>query len=69
METHLATMFTISEEEKLQMYVSGNGPIFVDRIQWALCYLNMAVLVQKSKRGIREYRVEKESPNLSKTHP
>jgi len=52
MESLLAQTFELSEDEKLQMYPSGNGPIFVDRIQWALSYLNMAGLVQKPKRGL-----------------
>lgn len=52
MEDLLAPVFNLSEEEKIQMYASGNGPVFVDRIQWALSYLNMAGLVQKPKRGL-----------------
>ena len=35
----------------IEMYSSGNGPVFYDRISWALSYLNMAGLVQKPKRG------------------
>ena len=52
LEKPLAKHFGLSDEEKEQMYDSGNGPIFIDRIQWALSYLNMAGLVQKPKRGL-----------------
>lgn len=52
MEAPLAKVFKLTNEEIFQMYSSGNGPIFVDRINWALSYLNMAGLVHKPKRGI-----------------
>lgn len=52
LEDLLALEFNLTEEEKLQMYDSGAGPIFYDRIQWALSYLNMTGLVQKPKRGL-----------------
>lgn len=51
LEEELAIHFKLSEEDRNEMYQSGNGPIFMDRIQWALSYLNMAALVQKPKRG------------------
>lgn len=51
-ESSLAEFFSLSEEEILQEYESGNGKIFYDRISWALSYMNMAGLVQKPKRGI-----------------
>lgn len=50
----LALYFKLSEEERDQMYDSGNGPVFMDRVQWALSYLNMAGLVSKPKRGFYE---------------
>ena len=53
-EKPLIDYFKLSEEETAQMYDSGNGPIFTDRVQWALSYLNMAGLVQKPKRGVYE---------------
>jgi len=37
-----------------EIYPSGNCQIFYDRISWALNYLNMSGLVDKSKRGIYE---------------
>lgn len=51
-EGPLAIDFNLSSEEINQMYDSGNGPIFMDRITWALSYLNMAGLVSKPKRGV-----------------
>ncbi len=57
-EKPLVEHFKLTEEEVNQMYDSGNGPIFTDRVQWALSYLNMAGLVQKPKRGIYEISEE-----------
>jgi restriction system protein len=54
----LSQKFNLSENEINKMYESGNGPIFKDRIQWALSYLNLAGLVDKPKRGI--YKINKE---------
>lgn len=51
-EVPLAKEFGLSSDEISQMYDSGNGPIFLDRISWALSYLNMAGLVSKPKRGV-----------------
>ncbi len=51
-EEVLSLHFKLAEEERNQMYDSGNGPVFMDRVQWALSYLNMAGLVSKPKRGI-----------------
>jgi restriction system protein len=51
-EVKLAEHFKLSEEDRNQLYSSGNGPIFLDRINWAISYLNMAGLVSKPKRGI-----------------
>lgn len=47
--------FSLTEEEINEMYPSGNGHIFYDRISWALSYLNMAGLLDKPARGI--YRI------------
>ncbi len=52
LEPKLATYFKLTEEEIEELYSSGNGTIFFDRINWALSYLNMAGLVSKPKRGI-----------------
>lgn len=51
-EKPLQKVFGLSDEELKQMYKSGKGPIFLDRIKWALSYLNMADLVSKPKRGV-----------------
>lgn len=48
----LAIEFSLTEEEVNEMYPSGNGHIFYDRISWALSYLNMAGLLDKPVRGI-----------------
>lgn len=64
LEDLIAPTFNLSDEEKLQMYASGNGPVFVDRIQWALSYLNMAGLVQKPKRGL--YQISEEGTKILK---
>jgi restriction system protein len=58
MEKLLAPVFELSEEERVQLYESGNGPVFKDRITWALSYLSMAGLVQKPKRGY--YQINEE---------
>ncbi len=71
-EEPLSVYFNLSEEEKEQMYDSGNGPIFTDRVQWALSYLNMAGLVSKPKRGLYQIndagRKILETPNKLKEY-
>ena len=57
-EDPLSILFKLTEEERNQMYDSGNGPVFMDRVQWALSYLNMAGLVSKPKRGIYQINDE-----------
>ncbi len=52
MEDILAKSFKLTETEVNQMYDSGNGPVFIDRINWALSYLNLAGVVSKPKRGV-----------------
>jgi restriction system protein len=54
MELPLANEFKLTEEEVSRMYESGNGPMFRDRISWALTYLGIADLVQRPKRGVYE---------------
>jgi len=61
----LATYFKLSEEEVNEMYPSGNGHIFYDRISWALSYLNMAGLLDKPKRGM--YEINASGINMLKT--
>ncbi len=51
-ELPLVQHFQLTEDEINLMYESGNGPVFTDRVQWALSYLNMAGLVHKPKRGL-----------------
>lgn len=51
-EVPLAKYFGLSKDEIQQIYDSGNGRIFLDRIGWALSYLNMAKLVKKPERGV-----------------
>lgn len=58
MEVPLGKIFHLTDEQISLMYDSGNGPVFVDRINWALSYLNMAGLVQKPKRGV--YKINDE---------
>ncbi len=53
-EAPLAKEFNLSDIDLVTMYESGNGPVFYDRISWALSYLSMAGLVNKPKRGYYE---------------
>lgn len=50
-ELPLAKVFNLTNDEVINMYESGNGPVFYDRISWALSYLNMSGLVDRPKRG------------------
>ena len=56
-EQPLAKQFSLTDEEISQMYDSGKGPVFYDRVAWALSYLSMAMIVDKPKRGV--YRINK----------
>lgn len=51
----LADYFHLSDQEVNQMYPSGNGPVFYDRITWGLSYMHLAGLIDKPKRGT--YRI------------
>ncbi len=53
-EVPLAEEFNLTHDELIKMYDSGNGPVFYDRISWALSYLNMAGLTKKPKRAYYE---------------
>lgn len=64
-EHPLGLKFKLSDSELSEMYESGNGNIFYDRISWALSYLNMAELVEKPKRGI--YKITDTGRRLLKT--
>lgn len=48
----MALHFQLSDEEIEQMYESGNGPVFLDRISWAMSFLSLAEYIDKPKRGI-----------------
>lgn len=48
----LAKHFKLTDKEINEIYPSGNGFIFYDRVSWALSYLNMAGLLDKPKRGM-----------------
>ena len=61
-EAPLAKTFELTDNEINQMYDSGNGPIFIDRVNWALSFLNMAGVVMKPKRGI--YQINDEGLKL-----
>ncbi len=50
----LSQFFNLSPEEVSQMYESGKGLVFKDRIAWALTYLKMAGLVNVLHRGVYE---------------
>lgn len=61
----LAKHFKLTDEEVNEIYASGNGYIFYDRISWALSYLNMAGLLDKPKRGM--YKINQTGIELLKT--
>lgn len=61
----LAKEFKLTEDEINEMYPSGNGHIFYDRISWALSYLNMAGLLDKPGRGI--YRISQKGIDMLKS--
>jgi restriction system protein len=61
----LAIHFNLTEEEVNEMYPSGNGHVFYDRVSWALSYLNMSGLLDKPKRGI--YKINNKGIQLLNT--
>ena len=61
----LSIHFNLTEDEVSEMYASGNGYIFYDRISWALSYMNMAGLLDKPKRGV--YSINEKGKELLKT--
>lgn len=65
LSTKLATHFKLTEDEINLQYNSGNGSVFINRINWALSYLNMAGLVIKPKRGI--YQISESGKDILKT--
>lgn len=61
----LSEHFKLSPEELNQMYESGNGPVFKDRISWALTYLGFTDLVIRPKRGL--YQISPKGIEMLKT--
>lgn len=61
----LSVYFNLSEDEIMEIYPSGNGQVFYDRISWALSYLNMSGLLDKPKRGV--YKINHIGQELLKT--
>lgn len=57
-ERPVAKCFNLTEEEISEMYESGNGYVFYDRLSWALSEINAAGLVEKPKRGY--YKINNE---------
>lgn len=58
----LAAYYKLSDDAVNEMYPSGNGHIFYDRISWALSYLNMGGLLDKPKRGV--YNINEKGKDL-----
>lgn len=52
LEVLLVEKLNLTKEEEKEMYPSGNGYVFYDRISWALSYMNMAGLLDKPMRGL-----------------
>lgn len=50
----LSKSIGLSDEEVEQMYPSGNGPVFKDRISWALTYLALTDLIIRPRRALYE---------------
>jgi restriction system protein len=61
-EPPLSVKFNLTDEERTRLYDSGNGPVFYDRITWAMSYLSMAGLVDKPSRGV--YRINDKALEL-----
>lgn len=61
----LAKFYKLTDSEVNEIYPSGNGHIFYDRISWALSYLNMAGLLDKPKRGL--YGINNKGRNILKS--
>ena len=61
----LANFFKLTDNEINEMYPSGNGHIFYDRISWALSYMHMSGLVDKPKRGL--YSINSQALTLLET--
>lgn len=64
LEAPLAQHFQLSDETLNRMYDSGNGPIFFDRVSWALSYLALAEFLDRPKRGV--YQINEAGIDLLK---
>ncbi len=65
LEKPLAGEFQLTEQELGQMYESGYGPVFLDRIFWALSHLYMTGLATRPKRGL--YKISERGLELAAT--
>ncbi|MFV0140444.1 restriction endonuclease [Empedobacter falsenii] len=61
----IANEFSLTNDEINEMYPSGNGHVFYDRISWALSYLNMAGLLDKPGRGL--FKISEKGLDVLKT--
>jgi len=51
LEAPLGKIMQLTDEEVAEVYASGNGAVFMDRISWALSYLLIAKLIERPKRS------------------
>jgi restriction system protein len=58
----LQNQFELTNDQLNIMYDSGNGPIFYDRISWALSFLNHINVVEKPSRGL--YKINQKGREL-----
>jgi restriction system protein len=50
--TSVGDAFHLQEQERRQLLPSGNAPLLLSRVGWALSYMKHAGLVASPKRGI-----------------
>ena len=63
----LSNEFRLSNVEKETLYPTGGGPIFYDRVHWALSYLKNAGLIEGTRRGF--FKITKRGIDVLKHHP
>jgi len=51
LEAPLGEIMQLTDEEISEVYASGNGAVFMDRISWALSYLLIAKVIERPKRS------------------
>ena len=49
--SHLASEFSLSEQERTALLPSGVQPIFTNRVAWTKTHLKMASLLDSTRRG------------------